>query len=187
MPHWRAELNFKNVYNDLHKLQNKEVTNLLVIMTWGFFPVTGKKWMVAEQNLGMFYTDRDRDLYGTHWKNVKKQLQKSLAWINIWIIIYLQIHRALLLPPSFTITYLLPESLVSSLSSSNCSSLHPQQNLQKQTEPLLLWCNSAQAWQSPEITLSPSQLPYATGRAEDRHRSPSWGQDIVACKKNKLL
>lgn len=118
----------------------------------------------------------------------EKQLQKSLAWINIWIMIYLQIHRALLLPPpSFTIIYLLPESLVSNLSSSNCSSLHPQQNLQKQTESLLLWCNPAEAWQSPGITFSPSQLPYATGRAEDRHWSPSWGQDIVACKKNELL
>lgn len=52
-------------------------------------------------------------------------------------------------------------------------------------ESLLLWCNSA--WQSPEITFSPSQLPYATGRAEDRHRSPSWGQDIVACKKEQAV
>lgn len=99
--------------------------------------------------------------------------------------IYLQIHRALLLPPSFITTYLLPESLVSNLSSSNCSSLHPQQNLQKQTETLLLWCNTA--WQSPEITFSPSQLPYATGRAESRHKSPSWGQDIVACKKEQAV
>lgn len=130
----------------------------------------------------------DRDRVSSIWhppKKCEKQLQKSLAWINIWIMIYLQIHRALLLP---TIIYhKLFTARISCLKSIqlHCLSLHPQQNLQKQAESLLLWCNSA--WQSPEITFSPSQLPYATGRAEDRHRSPSWGQEIAACNKNKLL
>lgn len=69
----RAEL--QKVTYDLYKLQKKEVTNPQVIMTWGFFPVIGKKWKVAEQNLGMFYMDRMSSIW--HWKNVKSSCKVS--------------------------------------------------------------------------------------------------------------
>lgn len=48
--------------------------------------------MVFEQNMGMFHTQGQSELYMVPDKKHEKKLQKSLAQLNIWIMIYLQIQ-----------------------------------------------------------------------------------------------
>lgn len=84
-------------------------------------------------------------------------------------------------PSSFSTSYLLLKSLASSLSSSTCHLFTPNKTYKNKQE--YFWHNlPPQSWQSPKITFSSSQPPYATVHmAEDK--ALSWGQ--VACKTNK--
>lgn len=83
-------------------------------------------------------------------------------------------------PPSFTTTYSLPVSCLKPIQLQLPISSPPTKPTK--AESLLMWCNCA--WQPAEITFT---TPICYRTCWHRHRSPSWGQDIVTCKKNKLL